>query len=165
MLALEMDKDVKVSEVHGMAQRGGSVVTYVRMGDTVDSPIIEEGGADFMLSFEMLEALRSIHLMKKDGSVVVNSREIDPMPVIIGLQKYPDNLKEELKGRISTHFVDAVPIAAELGDVRSVNTIMIGRLAKIMGIEKQKWINAIQKCVPESTIEMNIQAFERGYSL
>ncbi len=165
MLALELDMDVKVSEVHGMAQRGGSVVTYVRMGEKVDSPIIEEGGADFMLSFELLEALRSVHLMKKTGKAVVNAQEIDPMPVIIGAQKYPDTVKKELGEKAESYFVDAVPVANELGNVKFVNTVMMGKLAQIMGFEKQKWINAVQKCVPESTIEMNIKAFEKGYSL
>ncbi len=163
--ALELGMDVKVSEVHGMAQRGGSVVTYVRMGENVASPIIEEGGADYMLSFELLEALRSAKLMKKEGKIVVNNQKIDPMPVIIGAQKYPDDVKEQLEKRVETYFVDAVPTAEELGDVRFVNTVMIGKLASIMGFEKSKWIDAISQCVPEKTIEMNIKAFEKGYNL
>jgi len=163
--ALELGLDVKVSEVHGMAQRGGSVVTYVRMGDNVASPIIEEDGADYMLSFELLETLRSIKLMKKDGKIVVNSQEIDPMPVIIGAQEYPENISEAIAKKVETHFVDAVPIANELGNVRFVNTVMIGKLAAIMGHDKEKWINAIRQCVPEKTVDMNIEAFEKGYNL
>lgn len=164
-LALELGLDVKVSEVHGMAQRGGSVVTYVRMGDNVASPIIEEGGADYMLSFELLEALRSVNLMKKTGKAVVNSQEIDPMPVIMGVQKYPSTVKEELQSKVEAHFVEAVPIANELGNVRFVNTVMMGKLAAIMGHDKDKWISALSQCVPEKTIDENLAAFERGYTL
>ncbi|MEX1377624.1 MAG: indolepyruvate oxidoreductase subunit beta [Eubacteriales bacterium] len=164
-LALELGLDVKVSEVHGMAQRGGSVVTYVRMGENVASPIIEEGGAEYMLSFELLEALRSVNLMRKSGKAVVNSQKIDPMPVIMGAEKYPNNVKEELKSKVEAHFVDAVPVANELGNVRFVNTVMMGKLAAIMGHDKEKWINAVSQCVPEKTIDENIIAFERGYNL
>ena len=164
-LALELGLDVKVSEVHGMAQRGGSVVTYVRMGDSVASPIIEEGGADYMLSFELLEALRSVNLMKKGGKVVVNAQEIDPMPVIMGVHEYPSNVKEELQSKVESYFVDAVPVANELGNVRFVNTVMMGKLAAIMGQDKEKWISALSQCVPEKTIADNIAAFERGYNL
>ena len=164
-LALELGLDVKVSEVHGMAQRGGSVVTYVRMGENVASPIIDEGGADYMLSFELLEALRSSNLMKKSGKIVVNEQEIDPMPVIMGVQDYPSEVKKQLTDRVETHFVNAVPIANELGNVRFVNTVMVGKLAKIMGYDKEKWISAIGQCVPEKTMDMNIEAFEKGYAL
>ena len=164
-LALELGLDVKVSEVHGMAQRGGSVVTYVRMGDSVASPIIEEGEADYMLSFELLETLRSVKLMKKDGKIIVNSQEIDPMPVIIGVQEYPKDVCKQIQDKVETHFVDAAPIANELGDVRYVNTVMIGKLAAIVGHDKDKWISAISQCVPEKTIDMNVEAFEKGYSL
>lgn len=164
-LALELGLDVKVSEVHGMAQRGGSVVTYVRMGDNVSSPIIEEGGADYMLSFELLESLRSVKLMKKNGKIVVNAQEIDPMPVIMGVQQYPDDVRKQLQEKVEAYFVDAVPIADKLGNVRFVNTVMIGKLAAIMGHGKQKWINAISQCVPQKTIDTNIQAFEKGYIL
>ena len=164
-MALELGLDVKVSEVHGMAQRGGSVVTYVRMGEAVASPIIDEGGADYMLSFELLEALRSSKLMKKSGKIVVNAQEIDPMPVIMGAQEYPVDVKKQLTDRVETHFVDAVPIANERGNVRFVNTVMVGKLAKIMGHDKEKWISAISQCVPEKTIEGNVKAFEMGYNL
>jgi len=164
-LALELGMDVKVSEVHGMAQRGGSVVTYVRMGDEVASPIIEEGGADYMLSFEMLEALRSVNLMKKSGKVVLNVQEIDPMPVIIGVQEYPKDIKKQIESKVETYFVDALSAADKLGSTIYVNTIMIGRLASIMGGDKEKWISAVKQCVPEKSVEKNIQAFEKGYNL
>ena len=155
--------DVKVSEVHGMAQRGGSVVTYVRMGDEVASPIIDEGGADYMLSFEKLEALRYVNLMKKDGKMVVNNQRIDPMPVISGTAQYPENIFEKLSSKIEIYEMDAVKIANELGNIRVVNTVMIGKLAKIMGKSKDIWLRAIKECVPPKTIEINIEAFNRGY--
>ncbi len=135
---MEAGLDVKVSEVHGMAQRGGSVVTYVRMGDKVKSPIIEEGGADYMLAFEMLEAFRYTHLLKDGGKIVANAQQIDPMPVIIGAVDYPAGIKEKLTDKIDASFVDAVPIAEELGNIRTVNTIMVGKLAKVMGTDKEK---------------------------
>jgi len=157
--------DVKVSEVHGMAQRGGSVVTYVRMGDKVDSPIIEEGGASFMLSFEKLEALRYVQLMKKDGSIIVNNQRIDPMPVISGTTEYPTDVLEKLQSKIHTFDIDAMDLAKEIGNIRVVNTIMIGKLAHIMGGNKDLWIEAVKGCVPPKTIDVNITAFNVGYDL
>lgn len=164
-LALELDLDVKVSEVHGMAQRGGSVVTYVRMGENVASPIIDEGGADYMLAFEALEALRYVQLLKEDGQIVANTQQIDPMPVITGAAEYPVDVQQQLTNAAVTHFVDAVPVANDMGNIRVVNTIMLGKLAHIMGTEKQKWMDAIQACVPQKTIDINVEAFERGYNL
>ncbi|MCK5129754.1 MAG: indolepyruvate oxidoreductase subunit beta [Clostridiales bacterium] len=155
--------DVKVSEVHGMAQRGGSVVTYVRMGEEVASPIIEEGGADYMLSFEKLEALRYVNLMKKNGKMVVNQQRIDPMPVISGTAEYPQEIMNKLSSKIEVHEMDAVDIANEIGNIRVVNTIMIGKLAKIMGNSKEIWLKAIKECVPPKTVDINIEAFNRGY--
>jgi indolepyruvate ferredoxin oxidoreductase beta subunit len=155
--------DVKVSEVHGMAQRGGSVVTYVRMGEKVLSPIIEEGGADFMLSFEKLEALRYVHLMKEDGKIVVNTQRIDPMPVITGTAQYPDAVLDKLNNKISTYEMDAVKIAKEIGNMRVVNTVMIGKLASIIGDDKELWLKAVKECVPPKTVELNMKAFNAGY--
>lgn len=164
-VGLNLGLDVKVSEVHGMAQRGGSVVTYVRMGENVESPIIEEGGADFMLSFEALEALRYVSLMKKNGKMVVNTQQIDPMPVITGTAKYPDDVKEQIKSKVETHFVDAHKLAAEVGNIRVVNTIMIGKLAQIIGSDKKAWIDAVKECVPQKTVDINLQAFKRGFEI
>lgn len=155
--------DVKVSEVHGMAQRGGSVVTYVRMGDEVLSPIIEEGGADYMLSFEKLEALRYVNLMKSTGKMIVNNQRIDPMPVISGTSEYPQDIFKKIGDKIEVYEMQAVDLANELGNIRVVNTIMIGKLAKIMGNSKEIWLKAIKQCVPPKTIELNIAAFNRGY--
>lgn len=155
--------DVKVSEVHGMAQRGGSVVTYVRMGEKVLSPIIEEGGADYMLSFEKLEALRYVHLMKEGGKIVVNNQRIDPMPVITGTASYPDEVISKLKTKIETYEMDAMGLAKEVGNVRVMNTIMIGKLAFIIGDDKEMWLKAITECVPPKTVDINIKAFNLGY--
>lgn len=163
--ATNMGYDVKVSEVHGMAQRGGSVVTYVRMGDAVASPIIEEDGADFMIAFEKLEALRYVQLMKKQGSMIVNTQRIDPMPVISGTAKYPEGIYEKLSSVVETHEVDAAAQASEVGNIKVVNTIMIGKLAKIMGGDKTLWLEAVKACVPPKTVEINEKAFNRGYEL
>jgi indolepyruvate ferredoxin oxidoreductase beta subunit len=157
--------DVKVSEVHGMAQRGGSVVTYVRMGKKVLSPIIEEGGADYMIAFEKLEALRYVHLMKEGGKIVVNNQRIDPMPVISGTAEYPDKIIENLKGKIDIAEMDAVSLAKEVGNMRVVNTIMIGRLAAITGDDKDLWLKAVRECVPPKTVDINVEAFNVGYNL
>jgi indolepyruvate ferredoxin oxidoreductase beta subunit len=129
-LALRLGFDVKVSEVHGMAQRGGSVITYVRMGRRVASPLIEEGGADFLVSFELMEALRYVHLVKRSGWVVVNTQRIAPMPVIMGAAGYPEDIPERLAASgVSVDAVDALDLARRTGGVRTVNMVMLGRLA------------------------------------
>jgi len=157
--------DVKVSEVHGMAQRGGSVITYVRMGDEIASPIIEEGEAEYMMAFEKLEALRYIQLMKKSGQIIVNGQKIDPMPVITGTADYPDSIIDRLKNKIETFVFDAMSEAKEAGNIKAVNTVMIGKLANIMGGSKEIWLEAVRACVPPKTGDVNILAFERGYEL
>ena len=157
--------DVKVSEVHGMAQRGGSVVTYVRMGEKVLSPIIEEGGADFMIAFEKLEALRYVSLMKRGGKIVVNNQRIDPMPVITGTAQYPDEIIDKIKNKAETYNMDAVSLAEEIGNIRVVNTVMIGKLAAIFGDDKELWLKAVTECVPKKTVDINVKAFNAGYDL
>lgn len=157
--------DVKVSEVHGMAQRGGSVVTYVRMGDEVLSPIIEEGGADFMIAFEKLEALRYVSLMKQTGKIVVNDQRIDPMPVISGTAEYPGKVIDKIKSRVEIFEMDAVSLAKKIGNIRVVNTVMIGKLAAIVGDEKDLWLKAVTECVPKKTVDINVKAFNTGYEL
>lgn len=165
-LALEMGYDVKLSEVHGMAQRGGSVVTHIRFGEKVYSPLVEIGQADIIVSFEKLEALRWLHYLKDDGIMLVNTQEIDPMPVIIGASQYPSNvielLQEECK---NVYAIDALSKAKALGNIKVANTVLLGLLAKHMSIPKDKWIETIQKTVPEKTIKINIAAFEEGYSI
>ena len=163
--AVNNGDDVKVSEVHGMAQRGGSVVTYVRMGGEVASPIIEAGGADYMLSFEKLEALRYLPLMKKDGHIIVNTQRIDPMPVISGTAEYPDEIIEKMSAVVDTFPLDAAAAALETGSIKVANTIMIGKLAAVMGGDKTLWLDAVRACVPPKTIELNEKAFNKGYVL
>lgn len=155
--------DVKVSEVHGMSQRGGSVVTYVRFGDKVYSPIIEQGEADFIISFEKLEAARWASFLKKDGRIIVNSQQIDPMPVITGSAVYPKGILDELRNKgVQIDEIDALSLAKQAGSVKAVNIVLMGRLAKYFHVENEKWIKAIEQCVAPKFIEMNKKAFEIG---
>lgn len=157
--------DVKVSEVHGMSQRGGSVVTYVRFGSKVYSPIITEGEADFIVSFEKLEAARYAKDLKKGGTIVVNTQTIDPMPVITGAAVYPENVLDELKNKcVKIDEIDALSYASKAGNTKSVNIVLIGRLAKYFDISYDKWIKAIEKCVKPQFVEINKKAFELGYN-
>ncbi len=156
--------DVKVSEVHGMSQRGGSVVTYVRYGDKVHSPIIDKGGADIILAFELLEAKRALPYLKKDGKIIVNAQEIDPMPVIIGAAEYPSDISNELCNKAQTTVVDALTLAKEAGNQKAVNVVLIGVLAKNWDIPYEVWIDTIKKTVPEKFLEVNLKAFELGYN-
>lgn len=157
--------DVKVSEVHGMSQRGGSVVTYVKFGDRVFSPVIEEGEADFIVSFEKIEAARYIKELKKDGTVIVNTQQIDPMPVIIGNTLYPENVLDEMKAKgVNVDAIDALSLASEAGSAKACNIVLMGRLAKYFDIPYEKWENAIEKCVKPNFIEINKKAFSLGYN-
>lgn len=154
--------DVKKSEVHGMAQRGGSVITHVRFGKKVYSPLIEEGTGDFILAFEKLEALRYIHYLKKGGRVLVNDREIPPMSVLVGTASYPKNIEKKLKKHGTTYFIDAATIALELGNIRVVNIILLGVLSKFVGFKKESWEQAITSNVKQRFVDLNINAFNRG---
>ena len=157
--------DVKVSEVHGMSQRGGSVVTYVRYGDKVYSPVITEGEADFIIAFEKLEAARYVSSLSKEGKIIVNTQQIDPMPVIIGAAEYPSDVLEKISaGGVTVDSLDALSIAEQAGSTKAVNIVLMGRLARYMSIEKEKWIEAIKNTVPEKFKEMNLRAFEHGYN-
>ena len=157
--------DVKVSEVHGMSQRGGSVVTYVKFGDKVYSPVITEGEADYIVSFEKLEAARYVSCLKKGGKIIVNTQEIDPMPVIIGKATYPTDVLDELKSAgISVDAFDALTLAEQAGTAKAVNIVLMGRLAGYLGIAKEKWLEAIENTVPEKFKELNLKAFEFGYN-
>ena len=157
--------DVKVSEVHGMSQRGGSVVTYVRCGEKVYSPIIEEGEADYIVSFEKIEAARWLSCLKKDGKIIVNTQQIDPMPVIIGAAQDPADAldKIEEKGAF-VDALDALSIAEEAGSSKAVNIVLMARLAKYFDISYDKWIEAIEKSVAPKFVELNKKAFELGYN-
>ena len=157
--------DVKVSEVHGMSQRGGSVVTYFRYGDKVYSPIVTEGEADYILAFEKAEAARWIKNLKKGGKIIVNTQEIDPMPVIIGSAVYPSAALEELKDKgADLDAFDALALAKTAGSAKSVNVVLIAKFAKLTDIPKEKWLNALKETVAPKFYEMNATAFELGYA-
>ena len=162
---LDAGYDIKVSEVHGMSQRGGSVVTYVRYGDKVFSPIIEKGTADIILAFELLEAYRAMPYLKKGGTMIVNTQEIDPMPVITGAMEYPQNIKEILSGSVNTVFADALSLAEKAGNFKAVNVVLIGIMAKNTDIPYEKWVETIKTTVPPKFLDINLKAFELGYNL
>ena len=156
--------DVKVSEVHGMSQRGGSVVTYVRYGEKVYSPIITEGECDFIISFEKLEAARYASCLKKGGKIIVNTQQIDPMPVITGAAEYPENVLEDLKAQgFDVDDFDALTPALAAGSAKAVNIVLMGHFAAHSGIPKEKWLAALEKTVPARFLEMNRKAFDLGY--
>lgn len=156
--------DVKVSEVHGMSQRGGSVVTYVRYGDKVASPVIETGEADVVLAFEQLEAARFLPYLKKGGVLVTSSQKIDPMPVITGGASYPGGLLEAIEEKgVRLLAIDALSLAEEAGTAKAVNVVLIGAMAKMLDTPEQVWIDALERNVPEKFLELNRKAFAFGY--
>lgn len=157
--------DVKVSEVHGMSQRGGSVVTYVKYGEKVFSPIIDRGEADIILAFEMLEAYRALPYLKKGGKMIVNNQSMDPMPVIIGAMEYPENIKEKLENKVDLVTVDALKYAKEAGNIKAVNVVLIGVMAKSTDIPYENWVETIKTTVPPKFLDVNLKAFELGYNL
>ena len=157
--------DVKVSEVHGMSQRGGSVVTYVKYGEKIYSPIIDQGEADIILAFEMLEAYRALPYLKKDGIMIANTQNIDPMPVIIGAAEYPSDIEEKISAKANLKAVDALSLANEAGNSKAVNVVLIGVIAKNTDISYDRWIETIKSTVPEKFLEVNLKAFDLGYNL
>ena len=163
-VAISQGFDVKVSEVHGMSQRGGSVVTYVKYGDSVSSPIIDKGEADIILAFEKLEALRALPYLKKDGTIVMNDRAIAPMPVITGAAEYPGGIVEELKSNAKTFAIDALDLSLKAGSQKAVNVVLIGVLAGNMETDKQVWLDTIKQTVPPKFTELNLKAFELGFA-
>ncbi len=164
-LAIEAGFDVKISEVHGMAQRGGSVVTYVRYGEQVAEPIVEEGQADILIAFECLEALRYAHFLKKDGVLIVNDQRIDPMTVVTGAAEYPENIIERLGETYRVVSFHAMDEALKLGNPKVFNTVILGVTAKNMEFDKEVWVRVIESTVPQKTVEMNLKAFDAGYAL
>jgi indolepyruvate ferredoxin oxidoreductase beta subunit len=156
--------DVKVSEVHGMSQRGGSVVTYVKYGDKVWSPIIDRGEADLILAFEMLEAYRALPYLKVGGKMIANTQEMSPMPVITGAAKYPENIGAKLTEAADVTLVDALALAKEAGNTKAVNVVLIGLMAKNTDIPYEKWVESVRKTVPEKFLEVNLKAFDLGYN-
>jgi indolepyruvate ferredoxin oxidoreductase beta subunit len=157
--------DVKKSEVHGMAQRGGSVITHVRFGKKVYSPLIEEGTSDYILAFEKLEALRYLYYLKKNGQVIIDNREIPPMSVLVGQAQYPEDIDRKLRKLGKAKFVDAASIALELGNIRVVNIILLGVLSTFLDFKKELWTEAISDNVKEKFVDLNIKAFSRGREL
>ena len=162
---LSQGVDVKVSEVHGMSQRGGSVVTYVRYGDKVYSPIIAQGEADVLLAFEALEAARYLPWLKPDGTVIVNTQQMDPMPVVTGVAEYPKDILGKVQEQgVKMVALDALGMAEQAGSAKAVNVVLIGAMAKKLDLPKEVWIDTIQETVPPKFIDMNLKAFELAYN-
>ncbi len=157
--------DVKVSEVHGMSQRGGSVVTYVKYGEKVYSPIIDKGEADVILAFELLEAYRALPFLKKGGKMLVNRQKTDPMPVITGAASYPENIEDKLASVCDITAINALELAKKAGNAKAVNVVLIGLLAQKTDIPYERWIETLKVTVPAKFLEMNLKAFDMGYKL
>lgn len=162
-LLVSQGYDVKVSEVHGMSQRGGSVVTYVRYGDKVSSPVIDQGEADFIVSFELLEAARWLPYLKPDGQIVTSTQQIDPMPVVMGAAEYPVNLVEKMRSAgAKVDAMDCLALAEQAGSPKTVNLVLMGRLSHYFDLPEQAWQQAIQEVVPAKFLELNRRAFALG---
>lgn len=155
-------KDCKLSEIHGMSQRGGSVVTHVRIGEKIYSPVVWEGGADMIVAFEALEAVRVKHYLKEGGILLVNDERILPMPCITGAVAYPDDVKERLEGK-NTYLIKAQDWAVEAGSVKATNIVMLGALCKLFGFDKETMVKAVSDCVPPKFQALNLKAFEIGF--
>jgi len=155
--------DVKVSEVHGMSQRGGSVVTYVKYGKKVYSPVIEKGEADIIISFEELESARWLPYLKKGGHLITSAQKIDPMPVITGNMKYPEDISGKLKNMgVDIISVDALGLAEQAGTSKASNVVLMGVLSTKMGFDDTVWQNSLEQCVPPKFLELNKKAFALG---
>ena len=162
-LLLTKGYDIKVSEVHGMSQRGGSVVTYVRFGDKVYSPVIDQGQADFIVSFELLEAARWTSFLKPGGKLITNTQKINPMPVIIGAAEYPENLVEKMVAAgIDVDAFDALSLAEQAGSPKAVNIVLMGHLSRNFDFTEEEWLQAIAESVPAKFLELNQKAFALG---
>ncbi len=162
-IILQGGYDVKLSEVHGMAQRGGSVVTFVRYGENVAEPIVEAGQADVLIAFERLEALRYAHFLKKDGVLIVNDYRIDPITVVTGAATYPDNILEDLSKQYKVISINAMEEAKKLGNPKTFNVIVLGLAAKHMDFSEEEWLQVIENTVPPKTVEINKKAFKKGF--
>lgn len=160
---LSQGYDVKVSEVHGMSQRGGSVVTYIKYGKKVYSPVIEKGQADLIISFEALEAARWVSYLKKGGRLVMNTQELEPMPVITGAAEYPQGIVEKIKSLgVDVTAVDALALAEQAGTSRAVNVVLMGMISHTLDFGEKVWNDALEQCVPAKVLEVNKKAFELG---
>ena len=163
---LSQGYDVKVSEVHGMSQRGGSVVTYIRFGEKVYSPVIGEGQADFIISFELLEAARWLPYLKKGGKLITNSQQIEPMPVITGECTYPQDIESRIKEEgADITVIDALSLAEQAGTSKAVNVVLMGVMSDILGFDEEIWSKALEQCVPPKALEVNKKAFALGRSI
>ena len=164
--AMNQGLNVVMSEIHGMSQRGGSVVTYVKYGDKVYSPVIEKGEADIIVSFELLEAARWISYLKKGGHLITSTQTLDPMPVITGAAKYPENIIEKIKNLgIDIIAADALALAEEAGNAKASNVVLMGLIASKMSFDESVWKEAIKNCVPEKFLELNLKAFDLGKNI
>ena len=161
--ALAEGLDVKISEVHGMAQRGGSVVTFVRFGNAVSEPVVEEGQADVIIAFERLEALRYAHFLKKDGILVINDCRIDPMTVVIGAKTYPEGIVEKLSETHRVYTINGQQAALELGNSKVLNSVVLGFAAGFIGFDRDTWLDTVAATVPPKTVDINKAAFIKGY--
>ena len=162
-LLLNEGFDVKVSEVHGMSQRGGSVITYVRFGEKVFSPVVDKGQADFIVSFEILETARWLSCLKDGGQIFTNTQQIDPMPVITGAAEYPENLVEKIRAQgIKIDAMDCLTLARQAGSQKAVNIVLLGRLSHYFDISEAAWQNSLKANVPQKFLEINQKAFELG---
>ena len=159
---LSQGYDVKVSEVHGMSQRGGSVVTYVRFGEKVYSPVVDLGEADYILSFELLESARWIGYLKKGGRLITNTHRTPPMPVITGAAEYPSNIEACLRELADVTALEAMPLAERAGSAKAVNVVLVGVLSRSMDIPEENWLRAIEETVPPKFVELNRRAFLLG---
>ena len=163
---LSQGYDVKVSEVHGLSQRGGSVVTYVKYGDKVYSPVIEKGEADIIVSFELLEAARWTSYLKKGGHLITSTQSLDPMPVITGAAQYPDDIISKLESLgIDVIAADALSLAEKAGNAKASNVVLMGLIASKMNFDDSVWKDAITELVPEKFLELNLKAFDLGKNL
>ena len=162
-MLLQKGYDIKVSEVHGMSQRGGSVVTYVRFGDKVYSPVIDKGEADFIVSFELLEAARWTEYLKPEGKIVVNTQQISPMPVITGVAEYPQGLVEQMTtAGLNVDAFDALALAEQAGSSKAVNIVLMGHLSRYFDFTEEEWLEALEQSVAPKFLEMNKKAFAMG---
>ena len=165
-LLMEQGYDVKVSEVHGMSQRGGSVVTYVRYGEKVYSPVIDRGEADYIVSFELLEAARWLPYLKPGGQIITSTQQIDPMPVITGAARYPEGLVEKMRAAgARVDAMDALSLAEEAGSSKAVNLVLMGRLSHYFHLPEEAWQTAMEAVVPSKFLALNKKAFALGRAL
>ena len=159
---MEAGYDVKMSEIHGMSQRGGSVSSQVRYGDQVFSPVIEKGAADIVVAFEQMEALRALDYLKADGTLVVNTQKIDSMSVIVGDEQYPDDVLEEIGKHVQEKAIDATSIAQGLGNGKTANVVLLGTIIKAMGLEHIDWDKILEENIKARFVDLNKKALRAG---